>query len=321
MALDLSKIKALAAAEEATGKDLNVQQSGGDYTPPAEGVVRLRFVSYVELGVHTSRSAMYGDKTKARARFGFELSGPKHPPKDIDGKKYPHLVFFEEPIGTGAKNNYSKLFKAMVKDYPAAKNFVALLGEAFRGKVSHRKYKVGDQERVSAELKTKETGYSITGTLYEDEESGEVKRVKVDAPLTALQAFLWDHADVEQWDSIYVGGQYDDGGSKNKLQEKIKTAENFIGSAIYDALIEAGREAEIEPATKGEPVADPDVPQEDAEAEDPPVQETPEKAPAKAVAPPKKEVKGKAPVAAKTAQKPVKRAEPVETDDDPLSGL
>ena len=41
-----------AIAEAAQQTDMNEAQSGGDYTPPAAGLVRLRFVGYIELGKH-----------------------------------------------------------------------------------------------------------------------------------------------------------------------------------------------------------------------------------------------------------------------------
>lgn len=267
MALSLDKIKAVAAEEAKVGKDLNIQTAGGDYKPPAAGVTRLRFISYVELGVHTKRSAKFGDKTKPMARFGFELSGPNHEPKEIEGKKYPYTIYFEEPIGTGTKNNYSKLFKLMVADYPGAKNFAQLLGEGFRGVVVHREWKdAGGNTKVAAELKHKDTGYTIKGLVYQDEETGEPKKVKVGPALTPLSAMLWNHADTEQWDSLFIPGTYDDGGTKNKVQEKIKQAENFIGSPIYNALVEAGREEETVPVAKGAPEGEEQEAEDDASA-------------------------------------------------------
>lgn len=344
----LARIKALGEEVAEKGKDLNIQTSGGDFDPPEPGPTRVRLVSYIELGTHTKVSALYGTKTKPMARFVFELSGPKHQPREVDGKKYPHLIAFEEPIGTGAKNNYSKLFKMLVQDYPTAKNFVQLLGKAWRAEVFHRKYKVGDQERVAAELRTKESGYSFKSVKFQDPETNELRSIKVDPPLSELQAFLWDYAELEDWDPLYIAGQYDDGGSKNKVQDKIKSADNFIGSPIYNALIAAGREAEtVRPEPRKRGAQGNDANEDGAETdEDAPAarggkddgsdpleasgEESPVEAPAAPPAAPKATGKGKgAAKAEKPAKAPVAApapepaAEPAgdEDDGDPLAGM
>ena len=113
MTAALDKIKALAQAVKDTGPDLTQAQSGGgDYTPPAEGATRLRFVGYYEKGIHTT---VYNgaQKTKPRAIFVFELSGPKHPPREHEGKLYPQTIRFTEVVGRHEKNGYMKLFSAM----------------------------------------------------------------------------------------------------------------------------------------------------------------------------------------------------------------
>lgn len=321
MALDLKKIRAVANEAAKTGPDVNKQQAGGDFSPPDAGPTRLRFIEYVEVGVHTKKSALYGDKTKPMAQFGFELSGPKHKPKVIDGKTYPFIIRFEEPIGFGSKNNYSKLFKLMAAAYPGVVNFPQMLGEAFRSRVSHRTYKVGDQERVAAEIKTKDAGYSIAGPTFEDEDTGETKVAMADPVISPFRLLVWNEADTDQWDSLYIGGTYDDGGSKNKVQNKIRTAENFVGSPIYDALIAAGREAEVEvDAAVAPEQQEAEEPEADAPPVKAPVKEAVKKAPAKAVAPSKSAAKATPAPAKKTAQKPAKAVEP-EDDGDPLQGL
>lgn len=341
----LKKVKALGEAVAKTGKDLNQQTAGGDFSPPPAGPARARLVSYVELGVHTKRSKLYGDKTKPMARFTFELSGPKHAPREVgegdEKKQVPYLISFEEPIGQGAKNNYSKLFKLMVKEYPDATNFIHLIGKGFRVEVFHRKYKVGDQERVAAELKSKESGYSIKPLSYISEETGELVKATAGPVLSKISAFVWDEGDdLDFWDSLHVDGLYDDGSTKNKIQEKIKRAENFVGSPVYQALIEAGREEETVPyvnPNKDAPGGDDDEGEEDTEQEgvqeaQEGVQETSEPEGEAEVAPPvekpakaRKTAPAPAPAAAKAKPKapkaPAKEPETGGDDDDPLAGL
>ena len=326
MALDLTKIRQLGNEAAKTGPDLNNQSAGGDFKPPAEGATRLRFVGYVETGEHTTVSKQWGDKTKGRAHFTFELSGPKHPPKKLDdGRLIPETISFKLAVGQNKKNDYSKLFKLMVADYPGRKNFVQLLGEGFRGVVVHRKFKRRDgSDGVAAELKG-EAGFTISGVSYEDPESGEARKVKVDEPLSKIKAFLWDYADVDQWDSIFVDGTYDDGNTKNKLQEEIKQAENLSGSAIEAALIEAGREAELVPTVKVADGAEEDEGTTDAddqpEAKPDPDPELPAKAQKQAQEPTSAPAKGKVVAASKKPATVSKSKAPVDDDADPLQGL
>lgn len=325
----LKRIKALQKELAKEGKDLNKPQAGGEYAPPATGPVRLRFVEYIEVGVHTTKFKG-APKTKPRAFFGFELSGPKHPPKVLeDGRVIPQMIRFKEVKGDHPKNGYIKLFKIMAVDRPDAKNFVDLLGEAYRGLVSHYEFQRADGGKgVIAQLKD-DAGYHIASTIYEDPESGESKQVKVDEPVSELKVFLWDYADTEQWDDLFVDGTYDDGSSKNKMQELIKAAENFEGSAIWDALTEAGREDELVPAPKGNREGKPAQEEEQEEGDEAaPTKATKpaaRKAPAKAAEPPPAAAKSKGkatpPAAAKTAQKPVKSVKPSDEDEDPLAGL
>lgn len=348
MALSLADIRKRAAEAAKTGPDYNEQKSGGgDYKPPEEGFVKLRLVGYIESGLHTTESARFGKKTKPRATLIFELSGKKHEPKTLDdGRQIPHIIEVKEPIGQNKKNNFSKLFKEMVKEYPDRKNFGEMVGEAFTGRVVHRKFKRRDgTDGVIAELKN-EAGYTISGVTYEQkDEDGEViglKKYKVDEPLSPLRLFLWDYADLEQWDSLFIDGTYDNGDSKNKYQEYIKEAENIGESPLFSALLEAGREEELVPAPKhardgaAQPEPEPETPA-GSDEEDEPEQEGPAEAPSKPVAPAKTTAKATPAPAKKTAPapakvaatkapvKPVKKAAPVvdEEDDDadPLAGL
>lgn len=296
MSANLARIKALAAAAKATGPDLTKESTGGgDFKLPDEGVCRLRFVGYREIGIHTTEWNKV-KKTKPRAWFEFEVSGPKHPPIVTgDGRTLPQTIRFKEVIGQHAKNGYMKLFKKMTADTPDATNFVELLGNAYRGKIIHSEKKEG--KRQYANLKD-DAGYTITSTKYEDPDSGELREVQVAPVLGEISAFLWEYSDLSDWDALYVDGTYDDGASKNSKQNEIKRAENWVGSPVYDLLIEAGREADTVPAalTEREKTA---ATEEDGD------EEKPTKAPAKVEAP-------------KVAQSALETAA---DDADPLAGM
>lgn len=294
MTLNLSNIQALANDLAKEGKDLNNAQQGGDFEPPAAGACRARLVGYVEVGTHTTISPRYGKKQKPAAEFTFELSGPKHEPKDIDGKKYPHRIVVRETIGYNEKNGYMKLFKKLNSD-GTAKTFLDLLGKAFLATVVHRKYKGADgKERTAANLKD-DSSYTFRPTTVEDVETGELRTIKVAEAISPLKLLLWDRPDLDQWDSIFIDGAYDDGRSKNAIQIKCATADNFKGSALEALLIENQRPIPVANAPRdalaggGDDAADPDA--TDPDADEPP--ETPAEAPAKPAKPPKPAAKGK----------------------------
>lgn len=340
--LDLNAVRAAANEAAESGPDYTVASAGGDYKPPEAGATVAKLVGYIETGIHTRKSTMYGDKTKPMATFIFELSGRKHEPKKLDdGRLVPHLIQFDLAISTSAKSGYYKLFKLLTEGYKDVKNPGQLVGEAWRATVYHRKYKVGDAERVAAELSSKERGWSFTSLEYEDPETGDIKRVKVGETLSDYRLFYWDTATLDQWDSLFIDGTYDNGDSKNKYQEKIKLAENLEGSPIEALLTEAGRESELVPTPKAQKSAEGGEQQdgeeqssEEGPAEAPePAQETrkpaantkvasaPKNAPkAQESAPaPKPAPKPAAKPAAKP--KPAPAPAPADDDDDPLQGM
>lgn len=263
--VDLTK---LAAKAKETGADLTKPTQGGgeDFAPPAAGACRLRFVGYVEIGNHES-SYKGVKKQKPRCILIFELSGPKHQPVEADGKKVPHLIMIRETVGTNEKSNYIKLFKLM-NTTGTATNFIELLGQAYRGTVVHepKDAKNPKPNEVYARLRN-DAGYTILPPTYEDPETGEPRTVAVAEPISPLRALLWDLADLEQWDSLRLPGD------NQWIQETIRKALNFKGSAIYSALVEGGRTDDLKPpvAKQNEPKGEaPGSDEPPAEDENPP---------------------------------------------------
>lgn len=235
--VDISKFQQMAAT---MGPNMTEATEGGDYAPPAEGACRLRFIAYVEVGKHTSD--FKGETKQAdKVQLVFELSGPKHAPQDIDGEKVPYRLTIYENAGKNygplnEKANLYKLFKAMNYD-GSATHFAQLLGKEYLGTVVHTK----KGEKVYASLRN-DNGYTIRPPVFEDPETGETRRIKVDDPLSPLRIFLWNMADLEQWSSIFISAE------RNPFQKMIRQADNFVGSPIQIALLEGGLDAE--PATK-----------------------------------------------------------------------
>jgi hypothetical protein len=251
MAIDFKALGAKAAAEGAN-MTVATTSGGGDYTPPAAGPCRMRLVAYIEAG--KQKSEFQGVVSyKPTAIMTFELSGKNHPPKDVDGEKTPIRINVEMPISMNEKANFFKLFTRMNYD-GKAEHMVQLLGEGFRGEVHHRKFaRTGEDKAkpdtwtgIDVSLKGPE-GYSIQAPRYQDPETDQWKPLPVDPAITPLKGFLWDYANKEMWDSLYIDGFYserkDKAGnvtappkSKNKYQDMIRTAQNFPGSPISQIL-------------------------------------------------------------------------------------
>lgn len=256
-----------AVAAAASQVDMNKASKGGEgYVPPAKGMCRLRFVGYIECG--KQKDEFQGQvKIKDKVKLIFELSGPKHAPKEIDGKKIPHRLTIEENLSLNEKAWFYKIFRAM--NYSGEATHIAqLLGKEFLGEIHHKTSKKGNVYPV---LKG-DSGYTIRAPFVEDPETGETRKVPAGPQLSEIRCFLWDYASKEMWDSIYIEGQYDEekneagevvrpAKSKNVFQEQIKAAENFEGSPIAEILggdaLGFGEEAEA-----GEEQAAPEAPTE-----------------------------------------------------------
>jgi len=240
---------AIAAAVE-TGPDMTqASASGGGFDPPAAGPVRLRLISYIELGIYEDE--WQGKKRlKEKVALQFELSGPKHPPRELeDGRKIPDIITITMNLSLSEKAGFYKLFQRLnhTGEY---KHFAQLLGKPFIGTVHHTE----KEGKTYANLHDSEGIYTIRPPFREDFDSGESIPVPVDEPLTPLKCFIWAAPEAAlkgMWDSIFIDGKTDDkkdektgavipGRSKNYWQNRIKTATNFAGSPIAELLFAGG---------------------------------------------------------------------------------
>lgn len=281
-----NKFAAIATAAIAAGADQTVAKTGGggDYTPPAAGPCRLRFIAYVELGKQAG--TFQGKPTiKDKVLLTFEVSGPKHPPTvSEDGTKTPIRISIEESLSLNEKANFFKLFQRM--NYTGkAKHMTELLGEAYLGTIYHRTYKRADgTDGVAVELRPKGDTYSIRPPRFEDPETGELRVVEVAPPVSAMRCFVWSHPEIpleagtplDQWNSLFIEGEYPErkdektgavirkAKSKNVYQNKVKLAKNFAGSPIFLLLTNNGQSLDIPDAESG---TDPDAgPADDEDA-------------------------------------------------------
>jgi hypothetical protein len=236
MTFDISS--AIAAAKATAPNMTEAQKGGGTYVPPAAGIVRCRFIAYYELGNHTQKVTGKPDQKKDMARLVFELSGPGHEPKPSDKGPIPERLSIDVPYSLNEKAHFFKLFSVMNWEHKAT-HIAELLGGEYLAEVIHVASK-SDATKVYASLKGP-NGYTIKAPQYVDPLTATTVRVPVDPAITPLSIFLWNNPSKAMWDSIYIDGEYEEGKSKNVIQEKIMAANNFIGSPIHQ-IIASGTE-------------------------------------------------------------------------------
>lgn len=273
MSTALAKLNAKIEEAAKTGPNMTVASKGGggEYTLPAAGLVRLRMVGYYEVGQHDKYYEGKVTGSPSWAWIVFELSGPKHPPIEVDGKKYPQRMTVREPISMNEKAHFFKMFNQL--NYAGkATHMAQLLGEAFLGQIVHYDSTVNGKTVKKASLRGK-AGYAFTGPFREDPDTGDMKQIAVDAPLSELKAFIWDLADMDDWKSIYIDGVYEEAKgkpgdedykpakTKNVIQEKIMSAKNWKSHPLYAQLQAGGKSVDIPDAEK------PPVNEEKREAE------------------------------------------------------
>lgn len=252
-------IQAAIAEAAAKGPDMTqAQTGGGGYTPPEAGVCLATLIGYIEIGKHESEYKGV-KKTQDKVQLIFELSGGKNNPKEDDkGNKFPHRITVTETLSLNEKANFFKLFKKL--NYNGeAKHASQLLGKHWIVTVVHDVKGEGESKRVYANLRN-DDGWTFRPPqrIEGDELAGDVKIIPIKAPevLSELRLFLWDFPSKEMWESLYIEGEYEErkdektgkviapAKSKNVIQNKIKSAVNWVGSPMHDLL--AGGDAELD---------------------------------------------------------------------------
>lgn len=250
----LDKFK--SAADKAAERD-NHQESKqvSNFEPAPEGITPARLVDYIELGVQ-KRKAFRGKEKKPvpHAIITFELLGKKHI-KDIevDGKtiQIANRVSMTLPIMTDSRASFKKLFEKMRYGRDDIKHMSQMLGEAFKVRVTHNVVGEKDDKRTYVNLTDSDGTYLIDhpySVTEEEDEYGEIirKRKKLNVPemISEPRMFLFDDPNSIMWESIFIDGtrevSNDKGENKtvsnNWIQERIKSALNFEGSATQSFL-------------------------------------------------------------------------------------
>ena len=222
---------------EQSGRDDTKVKQGGAL--PAAGVALVRFMEYVELGLQKSKNPAYKDARECH--LAFELVGRRHNIVNGDNISHPKILASVN-LTNSPKGGFIPLFKAL--NYAGtAKRITELLGSAYLSKVTHVKNE--DGSKSFARIKVKDEPWPISPPIKVDPEDPELSTV-IDVPKAKgkILRFVWepsmlpDELYLETWDSLFIEGAWEDGNSKNKLQEKIMKNLEWKGSRL-ERLLEA----------------------------------------------------------------------------------
>lgn len=230
----MSKLAAaLALANQAaeTGPDMNEVKKGGGARLLPEGWAFARFVEYIEFGNQPQEFNGQAKEPAPEAQIGFALY-------DTADRKYsnddgsPYIIRpYSFALHQNEKARAHKLFVAM-NWKRTAKNFPQMLGQDFLVYIGHYDKSKTDKTKVSRIDLDK-----IFPAL--DQMTSQPLPVPP-AREEDVAIFLWDYPTKEAWDSLFREGTFDDGKSKNTLQEKCMCAANFEGSALQALLMGSG---------------------------------------------------------------------------------
>lgn len=277
--VDIAKLQQLAA-EKGENQTEAQAAGGGSFEIPDAGPGGARLIEYIELGKHIKSYPGKPDKEVDMVMLGFELVGKRWPATNEEtGREKPFIIRITEAKSLNEKANFFKLFSRLNYE-GTAKHFAQLVSNAYKATVVHRTSGEGKEQKTYANLKD-DSGYTIVPPFVDQaDDEGNITRKRVAFPeaVSPLKIFLWDLADKEQWDSLFIDGTFGDkkddkgnviegsGTSKNWIQERIKAAKNFKGSPI-DQVLSGGDELELGEA-EAPAKADKPAPVDDAVAEE-----------------------------------------------------
>ena len=232
-------------------QDMNIATKGGGGVLYPEGYAFARLVEYVEMGSHRTEYAGEVKAAQPMAKLGFALWGEGY--QQEDGS--PGMIrTYEFALSTNEKAKAFKLFKKL--NYKGtSKTFAQLLNETYLLKVVHTKPK-------DATAKPRAT-IDLEGFLPPTDPVTKAPYSIPAAPDDLFKLFLWVKPTKAMWDSLFVEGKYDDGASKNFIQERCLAATDYPGSAL-EALLSGGVAALPSLAVPAVPQQPPSVPSADA---------------------------------------------------------
>lgn len=199
--------------------DLTETGTGGGGLMP-EGYAMARMVTYVELGQQPQE---YQGKAKAPAdeiSVGFKLYGG-----DGDCYEGRFIKTFDLALSNAAKAG-SKILFDKLNWKGDLKHIAQALGRGFLVPIVIKKGADGkERNRIN-----------LAGILPPIDVVSKTAYPIPDCDPADLRYFFFNKPTEATWKSLFVEGNWDDGGSKNKVQEKIMSALNFPGSALEQLI-------------------------------------------------------------------------------------
>lgn len=258
----LAELQALANQAAEVGPDMTEAVTGGTARLLPAGYAFGRLVEYVELGKQPQEFNGKAKEPALEVQLGFALWGAGY--QNDDGTPY-IMRLYPFAISRNEKARAFKLFK-LLNWRGTAKSFAQLLSQAFLIKIMHEPKSKTDATVVSR--------IALDGFLPPLDPVTQAPYAIPEATDDLYRLFLWDFPTKNGWDALYVDGKYDDGKSKNRVQESILAALDFHGSPLQQLLMASGVQAL--PAGPAVPPQAPAVPTQPA------VPATPAAAPAAA---------------------------------------
>lgn len=233
------------AAIETQSVDLTeTGTSGGGLLPAGQAYARM--YKYIEFGQQPQE---YGGKAKAPAdefKIGFKLYGGA---EGCYNDRY--IDSFELAVSNNAKAGAKKAFDKL----------------NWKGDLKHPAQALGRAFMVTITVKKNETTGKESNRLdlngifpaINPVDGKEVQLPPLDP--SDRKFFFFQAPTPETWADLYVEGKWDDGGSKNKVQEKILSALNFPGSKLEQmisgvVLPDLAPDAPVAPAVVVAPAAE-----------------------------------------------------------------
>ena len=191
---------------------------------------------------------------RSKVRLTFELLNPRTNVKEIEvnGQKIQiaDRISFDLNKSMSDKSSFHKLFEKMRRGRQDIKHMAQMLNEGFVITVVHNT--VVDKTdptktKVYANITDSDGSYLVAAPVHEDPLSGEQTAIPVPEAISPVRIFLFEKPTPASWATLFIDGDKtvkDKDGtektvSKNWLQDRVKSATDFKGSAL-DLMLQGG---------------------------------------------------------------------------------
>lgn len=232
MSMTVQEILALANEVAEQSHDMNVAvKGGGGARLLPEGYAYCRLVEYIEYGMQPQE---FNGKAKDPAlefQLGFALyNTADRVYQNDDGTPY-IIRPYSMAMSANEKARSFLLFK-LLNWKNQYRHFGQMLTQGFLAKIVHEPKSKTDPKIVSR--------LDLKGFLPPvDTVSGQPHPIP-EARHEDVKAFFWHAPDKATFDSFYQEGKWDDGRSKNVIQETMLAATDFAGSPLQQLLMSSG---------------------------------------------------------------------------------